>query len=272
MKTIVSPMEGSGQHHEGECPQEGCTPMSMPVAEAASQMLLLVVGGGDLQTLARQLMQTLGSLASGMVTQVPMTGGVPLAPLAAARPSGAVAGGHVGTNVGAVAGGAAAMAADGQADPNRAGGTAMLATGGQADPNRAGGAVMLATGGHAGLNVGTVAGGAVSTVAGGAAMPVAAAAGLQGLPDVLSTPEAMRLWRTAQAHGWVDEQLQPTLDMTKATILASVMADELGLKPRWKPFEIWWKISDMSSRLTRAQYYHSYPETISEYVNVLTMN
>lgn len=229
--------------------------MSMPVAEAASQMLLLVVGGGDLQTLARQLMQTLGSLASGMVTQVPGAGSVSLAPLAAARPSGAVAGGHVGTNVGAVAGGAAAMAADGQADPNRAGG-----------------AVMLATGGHVGLNVGTMAGGAVPTVAGGAAMLATATGGLQGLPDVLSTPEAMRLWRTAQEHGWVDEQLQPTLDMTKATILASVMADELGLKPRWKPFEIWWKISDMSSRLTRAQYYHSYPETISEYVNVMTMN
>ena len=192
--------------------------MVPPMVTTAAQldnMLLLVVGGGDIQALARQLMQTLGSLAAGMVPGAAGATAVSLAPLAAARPSGGAGG--------------AAMAVDGQADPNRAGGAAMD---GHADPDR----------------------------------------GLQGLPDVLSTPVAMRLWRIAQEHGWVDEHLQPRLDMTKATILASVMADELCLKPRWKPFEMWWKISDMSTRLTRAQYYHSYPETISEYVKHLTMS
>lgn len=205
--------------------------MVPPMVTTAAQldnMLLLVVGGGDIQALARQLMQTLGSLAAGMVPGAAGATAVSLAPLAAARPSGG-----------------AVMAVDGQADPNRAG-DVVMAMDGQAGANRAGATAMD---GHADPD-----------------------RGLQGLPDVLSTPEAMRLWRIAQEQGWVDEHLQPRLDMTKATILASVMADELCLKPRWKPFEMWWKISDMSTRLTRAQYYHSYPETISEYVKRLTMS
>ena len=215
MNKQLTPEEGGGLQPKGARPQEGCTPMVPPMVATAAQldnMLLLVVGGGDIQALARQLMQTLGSLAAGMVPGAAGATAVSLAPLAAARPSGG-----------------AVMAVDGQADPNRAGDAAMD---GHADPDQ----------------------------------------GLQGLPDVLSTPEAMRLWRIAQEQGWVDEHLQPRLDMTKATILASVMADELCLKPRWKPFEMWWKISDMSTRLTRAQYYHSYPETISEYVKRLTMS
>lgn len=193
-------------------------PPTVATAVQLDNMLLLVVGGGDVQALARLLMQTLGSLAAGMMPGAggaPLSAGVPavsLAPLAAARPSGGAGG---------------AMAVDGHAGANRAGGA--------------------------------------ETAVDGAVMAPAS-----GLPDVLSTPEAMRLWRIAQEHGWVDEHLQPRLDMTKATILASVMADELCLKPRWKPFEMWWKISDMSTRLTRAQYYHSYPETISEYVKYLT--
>lgn len=193
MNNKMTPEEGGGLQPKGASPQEGCTPMVPPTVVTTAQldnMLLLVVGGGDIQALAQQLMQTLGSLASGMVPQALGSGSMSLAPLASARP--------------------------------------------------------------------------MSTAVSGAA------SGLQGLPDVLSTPEAMRLWRIAQEHGWVNERLQPTLDMTKATILASVMADELCLKPRWKPFEMWWKISNMSTRLTRAQYYHSYPETISEYVKYLT--
>lgn len=62
--------------------------MVPPMVTTAAQldnMLLLVVGGGDVQALARQLMQTLGSLAAGMVPGAAGATAVSLAPLAAAR-------------------------------------------------------------------------------------------------------------------------------------------------------------------------------------------
>ena len=60
------------------------------------------------------------------------------------------------------------------------------------------------------------------------------------LPDVLATPEAMRLWRKTQKAGYVDEHFQPICSRPEAAILAFEMAKRLGIKDKWKAFETLW--------------------------------
>ncbi len=69
----------------------------------------------------------------------------------------------------------------------------------------------------------------------------------------LRSEDAMRLWAIAKEHGWVDDDLQPRVSMNKAAILASVMADVLGLSPRWKAFEELWGVKDLPNCLCKAQ-------------------
>ena len=88
-------------------------------------------------------------------------------------------------------------------------------------------------------------------------------------PDVLRSPDAMRLWAVAKAQGWVDEDLQPLVSMNKAAILASVMADALGLSPRWKAFEELWGKYDWANKLTAAMNCKYYPDTLKEYAERL---
>lgn len=71
--------------------------------------------------------------------------------------------------------------------------------------------------------------------------------------NVLSTPEAETLWAKAIKRGWVDENKQPLISNQKAAILASVMADELKLSPRWEAFEKLWNIKNMPNCLCKAQ-------------------
>lgn len=67
------------------------------------------------------------------------------------------------------------------------------------------------------------------------------------LPALLATPEAMVLWKKAQDAGWVDENYQPKLSLTKSAILASEIAIRLGIKDRWKYFEMLWHRKNMRS-------------------------
>lgn len=86
----------------------------------------------------------------------------------------------------------------------------------------------------------------------------------------LDTPEAMALWRKAQAMGWVDEDRQHLLkSQKKAAILASVIADILCLKPCWAPFERLWCISDLANKFSQAKQCSYYPDTSKEYRNTL---
>ena len=62
----------------------------------------------------------------------------------------------------------------------------------------------------------------------------------KSLPDVLATDEAMALWRKAQAAGWIDANYQPLLSRTQAALLADAMAERLGIKEKWKVFEVLW--------------------------------
>ena len=67
------------------------------------------------------------------------------------------------------------------------------------------------------------------------------------LPEVLRTPEAMALWKKAQAAGYVDEHYQPLLSRTQAALLADAMAERLGIKEKWKVFEGLWNRKYMRS-------------------------
>ena len=75
------------------------------------------------------------------------------------------------------------------------------------------------------------------------------------LPDPLATPEAMALWQKAQQAGYVNEHFQPLLSRTLAALLADTMAERLGIKEKWKVFEVLWHRkymrSDYNLALTR---------------------
>ncbi|MBP5714693.1 MAG: hypothetical protein J6X07_08365 [Prevotella sp.] len=66
------------------------------------------------------------------------------------------------------------------------------------------------------------------------------------LPDVLATPEAMRLWRKVQKFGYVDEYFQPLLSRSEAALLAFEMARILDIDDQWKAFETLWNRRNMS--------------------------
>ena len=80
-----------------------------------------------------------------------------------------------------------------------------------------------------------------------------------GLPEVLATEEAMRLWEKGRQAGYVDECYQPLLSRTQSALLADAMAERLGIKEKWKAFEELWQRkymrNDYNLALTQRQSY-----------------
>ena len=72
------------------------------------------------------------------------------------------------------------------------------------------------------------------------------------LPEVLATPEAMRLWEKVQRAGYVDDDCQPTCSRPEAAMLANEMAKRLGIREKWKVFEAFWHRNNMRSDYSRA--------------------
>ena len=72
------------------------------------------------------------------------------------------------------------------------------------------------------------------------------------IPDVLATPEAMRLWKKVQKAGYADEHFQPKLSRTQAALLADAMAERLGIKEKWKVFENLWNRRNMHKDIYEA--------------------
>ena len=81
----------------------------------------------------------------------------------------------------------------------------------------------------------------------------------KGLPEVLATEEAMRLWEKGRQAGYVDECYQPLLSRTQSALLADAMAAGLGIKEKWKVFEELWHRkymrNDYNLALTQRQSY-----------------
>lgn len=74
------------------------------------------------------------------------------------------------------------------------------------------------------------------------------------MPEVLRTPEAMVLWKKAQAAGYVDENYQPLLSRTQSALLADAMAVRLGIREKWKAFETFWNRRNMYRDYYKALY------------------
>jgi tetratricopeptide (TPR) repeat protein len=72
------------------------------------------------------------------------------------------------------------------------------------------------------------------------------------LPEVLSTDEAMALWRKAQEAGFVDASYQPLISRTQSALLADAMAERLGIREKWKVFETLWNRNNMRSDYNQA--------------------
>ena len=66
-----------------------------------------------------------------------------------------------------------------------------------------------------------------------------------GLPEVLSTEEAMVLWEKVQTAGYVDDNYQPLISRTMSALLADAMAKQLGISEKWKVFEALWNRKNM---------------------------
>ena len=66
-----------------------------------------------------------------------------------------------------------------------------------------------------------------------------------GLPEALSTEEAMVLWEKVQAAGYVDDNYQPLISRTQSALLANAMAERLGIHDKWKVFETLWNRKNM---------------------------
>ena len=79
-------------------------------------------------------------------------------------------------------------------------------------------------------------------------------------PDVLATPEAMRLWRKAQKAGYVDEQFQPLISKPLSAVQAAEMARRLDIRDRWKPFELLWNRKNMCKDFYDVQHQKRFSE------------
>ena len=65
------------------------------------------------------------------------------------------------------------------------------------------------------------------------------------MPDALRTEAAMVLWEKVREAGYVDEDYQPRLSRSQAALLADTMAEQLGIKEKWKVFETLWQRKNM---------------------------
>lgn len=84
-------------------------------------------------------------------------------------------------------------------------------------------------------------------------------------PEVLFSQEAMVLWEKLQKVNLIDGDFQPNVSMRKATIIASIMGDRLGLAPLWEPFETLWKVKNLANSYSQAQlgkYYSELTKTV----------
>ena len=62
------------------------------------------------------------------------------------------------------------------------------------------------------------------------------------VPEVLAESE---LWQRVKDAGMVNENNQPTISRTEAALLADMLAEKLGIRNKWKMFEVLWQRNNM---------------------------
>ena len=73
--------------------------------------------------------------------------------------------------------------------------------------------------------------------------------------DRLTSTEAMRYWKRLEEQGFVDSdcQLLPETSRRQAMYIADIFSDKLMLKPKRKPFENLWGISNLAQEKYKMQ-------------------
>lgn len=59
-------------------------------------------------------------------------------------------------------------------------------------------------------------------------------------------------WRVLQERGWMDAAGQPTVTRSEAAVMASEVAQRLGIENKWQVFEQLWGRTNMSRDMQRA--------------------
>ena len=77
------------------------------------------------------------------------------------------------------------------------------------------------------------------------------------------------MWRKLQEAECVDENLQPRMNQTQASILAMAIILKLRIGPGWKPFERLWGMKNLSNFHAAAQDRSYYKEKLKEYEKLL---
>lgn len=70
----------------------------------------------------------------------------------------------------------------------------------------------------------------------------------QIVDNILDNDIAMKYWRLLQKHRFVDEKRQLLAKTTRkqAMYIAEMFAEKLGLKAKWKTFEVFWNIKNLA--------------------------
>lgn len=86
--------------------------------------------------------------------------------------------------------------------------------------------------------------------------------GKKNLPVELTSTDANRMWNICMENKWIDMEYQPIVSQKRAAIIASVIADELSLSPKWAAFEKLWNMPNMATKLSQAQCCRYYSDFI----------
>lgn len=87
------------------------------------------------------------------------------------------------------------------------------------------------------------------------------------LPQELASADAIRIMNICIENKWVDMDYQPIVSQKRAAIIASVIADELSLYPRWSAFEKLWNMPNLATKLSQAQgcrYYSDFIQLVED--------
>ncbi len=73
----------------------------------------------------------------------------------------------------------------------------------------------------------------------------------------------------AQAKGWLDDDLRPTVSRAKAALIADRIAECAGVRNKWKTFETLWGMKNLRADYNKALYQKQFYEFDTELKSVI---
>ena len=86
------------------------------------------------------------------------------------------------------------------------------------------------------------------------------------LPEALNSEDAMHYWVKLEQNGFVNNKCRLLAETTRkeAMYIADLFSDKLGLKTKWKPFEILWGLNNLAQEKWQFQQTGSMPSRYKE--------